>query len=316
MRNFRPFPAPRMGRTTIGGMAAALALTALVALASPQAARAQAVVALVNSKPITSFDIDQRIRIAQLVERRRLDRKTALNDLIDDQVKIIEARRIGYRVTEEGVEQELNKLARANGMTEPQFEDALRKSGLSAAALRDKYRADLAWGALLRDRARRGSQVSNEEVEREYQERQRTAKPLTEFELQPVVFVVARGASTASAERLAAAARAKFTSCETSLEELRAMPEVALRATMRRNSDELQKPLLELLNKTPVGRLTAPQRTEQGLEMVAVCSKRERENPSTQKVGIAAELAEKRVSGSVKTYLEELRKKVEIRYPR
>ena len=67
-------------------LALGLALGMVAGLSAQMPAQAQAVVALVNNRPITSFDIDQRIRIAGLVERRRLDRKSALTELVDDQV--------------------------------------------------------------------------------------------------------------------------------------------------------------------------------------------------------------------------------------
>ncbi|MCA1953018.1 MAG: hypothetical protein LDL22_08245, partial [Hyphomicrobiales bacterium] len=89
-----PSPLPLVRHAAILAVLALL----LAGLAGRPAA-AQAVLALVNSRPVTSFDVEQRIRIAQIVDRRRLDRKSALTELVDDQVKLIEARRIGYRVT-------------------------------------------------------------------------------------------------------------------------------------------------------------------------------------------------------------------------
>jgi peptidyl-prolyl cis-trans isomerase SurA len=299
-----------------GRIVPVVAFVALCVISGPMPAAAQAVMALVNNRPVTSFDVDQRIRIAQLVERRRLDRRSALNELVDDQVKLLEARRIGYRITDEGVEQEFSKLARANRQNDRQFEDTLRAAGLSANAIRDKIRADLAWTTLLRDRARRGSQISNEEIERELAERRRNQTIITEYEVRTVVFIVPRGASPASAERAAAAARGRFSSCETGFDELRDVKDVAIRSPVIRTSQELPKALRDVLDKTPVGRLGPPSRTDQGIEMFAVCAKRDRDNPGTLRSNIAAELAEKRITDGARAYLDELRKKVDIRYPR
>lgn len=316
---FVSWPAPELSCGFARGfrqLCALLALAGLFAGGTPVPAAAQAVLALVNNRPVTSFDVEQRIRIAQLVERRQLDRRSALSELIDDQVKYIEARRIGFRITEEGVEQEFSRLARTNRQSDRQFEDALKSAGLSANAIRDKIRADLAWTSLLRERVRRGSQISNEEIERELAERRRGQAVVTEYEVRVVVFIVPPGASPAGAERTAAAARGRFSSCESGFEELRTMRDVAVRAPVIRNSQELPKNLRDILDKTPVGRLGPPARTDQGIEMFAVCAKRERENPGTQRSNIATELAEKRVADGAKAYLDELRKKVEIRYSR
>ena len=47
---------------------------------------------------------------------------------------------------------------------------------------------------------------------------------------------------------------------------------------------------------------------------MAVCDKKERENSSAQRSDVAVELSEKRVNENAKSYITELRKKVEIKY--
>jgi peptidyl-prolyl cis-trans isomerase SurA len=295
-------------------------LLAMAAVATPSwfastmIVQAQAVVAMVNNNPVTSFDIDQRIRIAALTERRRLDRRTATQELIDDQVKLIEARRLGYRVTDEGVEQEFTKLARGNRMSDREFEAALQRGGIQPSALRAKIRSDLAWVVLLRDQARRGSGVTNSELEAEVENRRRKEGVITEYSLQQVVFIVPRGASPQSRLAAANAVRARFNSCETGFDELRQMPDVAIRAPVMRASSDISPQLRQVLDKTPVNRMTPPAPSGEGIEIVAVCGKRERSNPASQRSQVAVDLSERKITESAKSYLETLRKKVEIRY--
>lgn len=303
------------------GLPAALRLALFLAAALPAAAiltpvpvSAQAVVALVNNSPVTTFDVEQRMRIASMTERRRLDRKAAIQELIDDQVKLIEARRVGYRVTEDGVEQEFIKLAKGARMSDREFETALQRAGIQPSALRAKIRADLAWVVLLRDQARRGSQVTNDELESEIEARRRKEGTITEYVLRPVVFIVARGASPSSRMAAANAVRARFTSCETGFDELRQLPDVAIRPPMMRTSADLSPQLRQLFERTPVDRMTPPSPSGEGIEVVAVCSKKERENPSSQRSAVAVDLSERKITANARTYLESLRKKVDIRY--
>jgi peptidyl-prolyl cis-trans isomerase SurA len=294
---------------------AALAALFAVALAPtlPAPAAAQGVVALVNNQAITSFDIEQRMRIAATVDRRRLDRKSALQELIDDKVKLIEARRVGYRVTEEGVENEFSRFAKNNRMTTLEFEDNLKRAGLQPSALRDKIRSDLAWVVLLRDQARRGSQVSNAELESAVEKRRRETGTITEYHLTPVVFIVPQGSSPGARAAAANAARARFTSCETGLDELRKLPDVAIRPNTIRTSAELGKPMLAVLDKIPVGRLTPPSPSPQGIEMVAICEKKTIQDNNTARSEAATELSERKITENSKAYLQELRKKVDIK---
>lgn len=277
-------------------------------------AQAQSVVALVNSSPVTSFDIEQRIRIAALTERRRLDRKSALRELVDDKVKLIEARRVGYRITEEGVEAEFLKMAKGNGQNVREFSENLKKAGIQPNALRDKIRADLAWVVLLRDQARRGSQVTNSELESAIEEKRRATGTVIEYTMRQVVFIVPQGGSAGARQQAANAARGQFDSCDTGFDALRRMKDVAVRGVIVRTSQDLSKPLLALLDKTPVGRLTPPSVTSQGVEMVALCGKKERTNPSALRSEVAVDLSEKKITANAKNYIEELRKKVDIKY--
>ena len=302
-----------MSRSHVFAAVIALAVTCSSTFAP---ALAQNVLATVNSTPITNFDVAQRIRIAGLTERRRLDNRTALQELIDDQVKLIEARRIGYRVTDEGVDQEFQRLARNNRQSESEFNETLRRSGIEPSALRNKMRAGTAWQVLLRDQARRGTQVTNEEIEKALTERRKTQKDIVDYELQNVIFVVGSGQSPGERERAANAARGRFTGCEAGMESFRELKDVAVRAPTVRSTEGMPEPLIKLLEKTPVGRLTPPFRTEQGIEMVAVCSKKSRDGASTLRGDVAAELAEKKILANSQGYLVDLRKRVDIRMMR
>ncbi|MCZ8183502.1 MAG: SurA N-terminal domain-containing protein [Beijerinckiaceae bacterium] len=303
------------------GLPAAFRLTLAMAAILPAATvlaptkvSAQAVVALVNNAPVTTFDVEQRMRIASMTERRRLDRKAAIQELIDDQVKLIEARRVGYRVTEEGVEQEFIKLAKGARMSEREFETALQRAGIQPSALRAKIRADLAWVVLLRDQARRGSQVTNDELETEIEARRRKEGVITEYVLRPVVFIVARGTSPGSRMAAANSVRARFNSCETGFDEIRSLPDVAIRPPIMRTSTDLSPQLRQLFERTPVDRMTPPSPSSEGIEIVAVCSKKERENPASQRSAVAVDLSERKITANAKTYIESLRKKVDIRF--
>ncbi len=211
-------------------------------------AQAQNAIATVNGVPITNFDVAQRIRIVQLIEGRRMDQRTATQELIDDKVKLLEARRVGYRVTEDGVEVEYTRLAKSGGRDIKTFDAALRQAGVEPANLRDKIRADLAWQVLLRDQARKGSQVSSEELEKAIDEEMKKQKPVVDYYLRNVVFVVPRGVSPGARESAANAARARFSGCETGFDELRNLPEVAIRPAQLRSSDQLGEALVKLLD--------------------------------------------------------------------
>ncbi len=288
-----------------------------ISLAAPAGiAQAQSVVATVNGKAITSFDVQQRIKLGSMTQKRPANGKIALQELIDDQVKILEARRIGYRVTEDGVEYEFNRLAKGYNQSPEQFADTLRRSGLEPELLRESLRANLAWEALLRDRSRMGSHVTRAEIDAEISKKKAGEGTITEYELVQVLFIVPRGSGGGGAQQRAAAARRGFSSCEGGLDAFRSMTDVAVKDRVTRTSSDLNPTMRKLLDKTPVGGMTPPNATQQGFELIAVCSKKQRDNPELERASVATELTQKKFQEGSKEYLESLRKKYNIVYRR
>ncbi|MGL5138291.1 MAG: SurA N-terminal domain-containing protein, partial [Beijerinckiaceae bacterium] len=243
------------------------------ALISPQASFAQSTVASVNGEPITARDVDQRMRVQSQLFRQPLSRPAAIQELIDDKVKLAEGRRQGMRVTDTHMEDMMSGLAQRARQTPIQFEQNLQKAGIDPAAVRARISSETIWGELLRQRAR-SKNISNSELNAEMDRRAaRGEAAVTDYVLRQVVFVVPSATSPAVRERDAAAARGRFTDCDTGVETMRALRDVAVKERVSRSSSDLGKPLNDMLAKTPLGRLTPPYRTEQGIEMLAVCEK-------------------------------------------
>ena len=128
-----------------------------------------------------------------------------------------------------------------------------------------------------------------------------------------------RGSAPAAYEarkREAENLRARFQNCGEGLRLAMGLPDVAVRETISRQSVDLGQQQRDVLNNTPVGRLTPPEVTLQGVETFAVCQKnaavggdtpRERELRDT--------MYQERYQAISKKYLKELRSQalIEIR---
>ncbi len=288
--------------------------TALVlSLAGVAPAGAQGSVATVNGEPITNRDVEQRMRVSSMLFRQPLSREAAIQELINDRVKVSEGRRIGMRVTPQGLDEALGRLASNARQSPVEFERNLIRAGIEPDQVKAKINAQIVWGELLRQRTRGGS-VSNAELNAELERRvARGEARVTDFVIRQVVFVVPAGTAPGQREREANAARSRVTDCDSGVEYLRTLRDVAVRERISRSSTELPKPTAELLQKTPVGRLTAPFRSEQGIEMLAVCEKSERQDSIQLRNQIEQEILSKRSQGTASQFLQELRQKAEIR---
>jgi len=133
----------------------------------------------------------------------------------------------------------------------------------------------------------------------------------TQYSLQQVVLVVPRGAPDAvRTGRLkeAEALRNRFTSCEESLPIAREIREVVVKEPVVRTSTDLGTQYKKLLDGTADGRMTPPEITTTGIEVVAVCSRREVIADISSRREFREELLTRRVSEYEKSYIDQLRK--------
>jgi len=293
---------------------AGLAITAILATALP--ARAQ-VVAIVNGEPITEVDIHQRTRLTELSTQKKPTRQEVLDDLIDDKLKVQLSKRYIAEVPKREIENAYAAMARRVGMTPAQFGKMTAASGVSAEALKARIHADFVWGQIVRGKFQGSLQVGEKEVEVKMQGAQADEPTNYEYRLRPVLFLVPRGAAPAAFEarkKDAEALRARFQDCQQGLRFAMALPDVAVRDAIARQSADLAEAQRKVLNETAVGHLTPPDITPQGVELFAVCSKTNAGGDTPAKRKARDEIFNERYQALSKKFLKELRSQALIEY--
>jgi peptidyl-prolyl cis-trans isomerase SurA len=299
---------------TRGLSLAALAITAMLATALP--ARAQ-VIAIVNGEPITEVDIQQRTRLVELSTQKKPPRQEVLDELIDDKLKVQLSKRFIAEVPKREIENAYANMARRVGMTPAQFGKMTAASGVSPEALKSRIHADFVWGQIVRGKFQGSLQVGDKEVEVKMQGAQGEEPTNYEYKLRPVLFLVPRGAAAAAFDarkKDAEALRARFQSCPEGLRLAMALPDVAVRETIARQSADLGEAQRKVLNETALGHLTPPDITPQGVELFAVCSKTAATGDTPAKRKVRDELFNERFQALSKKFLKELRHQALIEY--
>ena len=92
------------------------------------------------------------------------------------------------------------------------------------------------------------------------------------------------------------------------------MKDVAVRDLIYRTSADFTAGLREILEKTAEGKLTPPERTQQGIELYAICAKKQSTSEMPGKREVREEMLNKRFVEQGKTYLKELRAGAMIEY--
>ncbi|MGB8245154.1 MAG: SurA N-terminal domain-containing protein [Pseudolabrys sp.] len=294
-----------------------LSVVVTLTFAAPTTSYAQVVV-IANGSPITEYDIQQRMKL-DAVSQKSPNRQQAINDLIDDRLKIARAKVYGLEVGDSEITGAFENMAGRQHITVAQFTQVLERSGISPNTVKARIRAEMTWQQLIRGKYNSSLQIGDSDIAKALKDKNEGDAPAVGYiyTLYPVMVVVARGSSeaTISAKRSEAEnLRSRFASCADGLAMARGLRDVAVRDPITKNSADLSPQLRDLLGNIQVGRLTPPEVTAQGLQMFAVCNKKESATDSPQKREMREQLFAKRFESESKKYLDEIRKAAMIEY--
>ena len=307
-----PSATVRLIRLWLAGAVVALAL------AVPTLANAQVVV-VANGSPITELDIQQRIKLIAISTRKTLSRQEVIQDLIDDRLKIAKAKVYGLEVSDAEVDRAFENMATRQRITPQQFAQVLERAGIIPNTIKARIRAELTWNQLVRGRYGSSLQVAESDIAKALREssESQTAAVGYVYTLYPITILVGRGSPEGAIDgkrREAENLRSRFLTCNQGLPLARALRDVAVREPINRSSADLAPQLRELLGSMEVGRLTAPEVTPQGLQMFALCAKKESSDDSPAKREAREQIFSKRFESESKKFLEEIRKQAMIEY--
>jgi len=135
---------------------AALAVATLGLIAPVQAQNAEGVAAIVNDRPISTFDVRQRATMLLMFanlqptpELQQRARAQALRDLVDERLQLEEAAKFEINVTSEAVDRRLTEMATRGNATAATLAADLARNGVSIASLRNQLEAEIAWQRLI-----------------------------------------------------------------------------------------------------------------------------------------------------------------------
>ena len=152
-----------------------LPVAVLLGLAPSAAAQdVMGIAAVVNDRAISIFDLEMRVdvaiynaNLARTDEMRRRVAGAVLRNLIDEALRLEEARSKGIRVTERDMEEAIVQVEDGNGVPRGRLEAFLAERGIAYDAVLDQLRSQIAWGKYVNLRLRPAIGVSEEEIDEE-----------------------------------------------------------------------------------------------------------------------------------------------------
>ncbi len=293
---------------------------AIFLAACVQPLHAQTVAVMVNGEPITDYDIEQRTKLDFLTTHKAASRQDVVNELIDEKVKIKEAKKYGVDPGVSDIDQAYGGMSSRMRITPEQLTKSLESQGIRPDTLKSRIKADMVWTSLVRGRYKERLQVGEKDVaaavKAEGGDEQQQAEAF-EYKMQPVVLLVARGSAPASVEarqKEAETLRARVQTCDEANTYFKSMANGAIRDPVIKTSADIPPVLRKVLDDTPIGHLTPPEVTKQGIEMVALCARKPTTIDTPKKKEVRDKMYAEKYEATSKSYLQEIRRAAMIEY--
>ena len=295
--------------------------------ASAQAQSVQRVVATVNDEPITIYDLKQRIGFAVVTSRSRRSKaltSLVMKQLIDEKLKLQSAKLEGIEVTDQQVKDSLNAIAKRNKLTYKKLRRFLSSRGVGAKTLEDKIRAELAWGEVIRRKFRSLISIGSSDVELELSKKNKNggdkkkADKQVVFELAKLTVMFTQGRTDREVrERMidAEKLRAAFKTCRRWKGEARKYRNIKHKYIRSITADALKEPLKSILLKTEPGQVTPATIDALGIEIVAVCNRKDVSLADNRRKTVESKLKNQQFNQYSQRYLRDLRRDAVIEFP-
>src|SRR5262245_3282489 len=244
-------------------------------------------------------------------------KKEAQEELIDERLKLQEAKRGGIEITDEDVRRMLKTLADRNKMTEDQFAQHLKGMGVDIATMKERTRAQAAWREVMRRKFSAQISITSRDVDRMITATaSETGADTVELQIQKIILPTPRKMDQAAlAKRYAEAdgLRQRIDGCK-------AMGALAKEANARFEDmkyikpSTISEPTRSMLLNARDGDELPPATLTGGIEIYAVCGRRSIKADEKERERAQEELAQKEFEIMAKRQLRDLRQDAHIEY--
>ncbi len=242
-------------------------------------------------------------------------RKGALDEIIDERLKLQEAKKLSVVTGDDEVERVIAGMAERNKMTTAEFGEHLKKMGASIAIMRERVRASLSWSDVIRRKFGHMISVASRDVDKMVA----SAEGQDDVELR-IHRVMLNLPTNPDQKRLAQRIgdaenlRSRFNGCKTMEDMARGVPGARFDNLGSRRPSSLPEPTRSLLLAAHDDELLPATIGESGVELWAVCGRKVVKAENSKRETAQNELRQKEFEILSKKYLKDLRTDAHIEY--
>lgn len=237
-------------------------------------------------------------------------RKDAQEELIEEKLKLQEARRLGIEISDDDVNRIIKGIAERNKVTEAQFAQNLKAMGGDISVMKARFRAQLAWREVVRRKFSGQISVNQRDVDRLMAKAKSTDGDAVELQIQKISLPLpAKLDQTALAQRLADAdaLRRRFAGCKTTSVLAQSLPGAKFEDLKFVKPSTVAEPARSFLLSAKDGEMLPPQTAGSGIDIYVVCARRDLKADDKVREEAQAELTSKEFETLATRHLRDLR---------
>jgi peptidyl-prolyl cis-trans isomerase SurA len=304
---------------------------------NPARAADQGIVATVNDIPITSFDIDQRLRLLEILGRKQEGddaRSKALHMMIDEVIKIAEGVKYKVNATDKEIDAQMGRVAKGLNTDAAGLRAKLQSQGIALASLKQYVAAQISFARILGGKYQFKAKVEPAEVDKKAAEiKQELEKKVSTIMNDPrmkavqVYTILEIDLPVEGEDSMLLQARAveavqlikNFKGCSTAREAASGIFNVKIRKPIDALASKIPKPMKQALDKVGPGKAMGPARGPKGIQVIGFCGKRTVQPPKPKyelptRQQVEAAVSNEKYSAAEEKYMKVMRKTALIEY--
>lgn len=304
---------------------------------NPARAADQGIVATVNDIPITSFDIDQRLRLLEILGRKQEGndaRSKALHMMIDEVIKIAEGVKYKVNPTDKEIEAQMGRVAKGLNTDTAGLRAKLQSQGIALASLKQYVSAQIAFARILGGKYQVKVKVDPAEVDKKAAEiKQDLEKKVSTIMNDPrmkavqVYTILEIDLPVEGDDSMLLQARAveavqlikNFNGCNKAREAASGIFNVRIGKQIDALAAKIPKPMKQALDKVGPGKAMGPARGPKGIQVIGFCGKRTVQPPKPKyelptREQVEAAVSNEKYAAAEEKYMKVMRKGALVEY--
>ena len=253
-------------------------------------------------------------------------RKKILKELVSERIQMQQANKLGVALSDEELDARLDRIAARNKnrktgkpMTRQEFSRSLSRMGIPIREFRNRMKAKGSWVRVVRRKFQYQVNIGDKEVDRLLNNQDDTKSKLkTVYKLQRVRLALASSASEATkVARLMKAEHLRqiVTSCKHLKKAVGRIDGSTLKSLGTKPADSFPHTMRTYLTHTKDGHLTPATLTSSGIELYAVCNRKQRRIADQNKrKAVKEKLRQQEFEVLARRYLQDLTNEASIEY--